>query len=237
MTDPRPARHAITNHVPVHLVQAFHQAVDEFFAQARSSNTAGQRAAEVRAQDHDRGLDSLVHLLELTESDTDQASIVAGFLAGLYNGRDFPFDLTDLRRLDEDLFEHCLAVLRLDNSAKAEVHNYFPDGQARFQRMIADWNLNNLPPPEPAPVEGARYQVKYETHGNAPGYRDVTLYVSFTDDPDRQRPVALCFSAQDGEEIGRAIVGIHRRAWRDTEGPIDKREGEKRPLWIDRDTY
>lgn len=99
----------ITSEVPEHLVEAFTHTVRDFFAKSHGGNTSAQRAAEVRAADKDAGLNSLIHLASLAESDTGQASIVARFLAGLYNGIEFPFDLTELRALDADLFEHCLA--------------------------------------------------------------------------------------------------------------------------------
>ncbi|EHP44228.1 hypothetical protein OR16_04602 [Cupriavidus basilensis OR16] len=229
---PRPKTQPITHHVPEHLVEAFLQAADEFFAQARGGRTAGQGAAEVRAQDRDRGLDSLAHLVEVAEGDTGQAGIVARFLAGLYNGTNFPFDLTELRGLDADLFEHCLAVLRLDNRPKVEVHRYFTDGDELWQCMIARWNLDQQPPAEPAPLHGERYQAKYVTHGNAPGYRDVTLYVSLENDPARLLPIELHFSAQDGVAIAQDVIGIHRRVWQDGRVPIDIDAGETRPSWF-----
>ncbi|WP_455289620.1 DUF7673 family protein [Cupriavidus necator] len=78
----------------------------------------------------------------------------ARWLADLYNGQDFPFDLTELRTLDTDLFEHCLAVLRLHREPEVEIHQYFPDGQARWQRLIAKWRLNPSTPAEPPPALG-----------------------------------------------------------------------------------
>jgi len=66
--------------------------------------------------------------------------VVGRFLLGLYNGDRFPFDLTDLRRLDDPIFEDCMHVLRMDARAcEREVHRYFEDGRERFERMAADW--------------------------------------------------------------------------------------------------
>src|SRR5207249_151353 len=120
-------------------------------------NTSAQRAAEVRARDRDAGLDSLTHLARIAEGDTGQCGIIARFLAGLYNGTAFPFDLTELRGLDDDLFEHCLSVLRLDNIPATEIHKYFPDGEVRWQRMIKDWGLDKQAPTEPEPERGQWY--------------------------------------------------------------------------------
>lgn len=112
---PRPKAHRITSDVPEHLLEAFQHTVTEFFANAHGGQTPAQRAAETRAGDRDRGLDSLLQLVDVAEGSTEQAETVAEFLAGLYNGADYRFDLTALRVLDDDLFEHCLAVLRLDH--------------------------------------------------------------------------------------------------------------------------
>ena len=112
------------------------------------------RAAEIRASDRDRGLDSLLQLVDVAEGSTEQAETVAEFLAGLYNGTDYRFDLTALRALDNDLAEHCLAVLRLDHRPAVEVHGYFAGGEQRWQQIIACWILDKRPELEPAPVHG-----------------------------------------------------------------------------------
>jgi hypothetical protein len=177
---PSPKTHRITSDVPEHLLEAFHHTIAEFFANAHGGQTPAQRAEEIRAGDRDRGLDSLLQLVDVAEGDTEQAETVAEFLTGRYNGTDYRFDLTALRALDDDLFEHCLAVLRLDHRPAVEVHGYFPGGQQRWQLIIARWNLDKRPAPEPAPatVHGERYQARYVTNQEAPGYRDITLVVA-----------------------------------------------------------
>ncbi|WP_213766552.1 hypothetical protein [Caballeronia sp. dw_19] len=227
---PRPKTQAITTHVPEHLVEGFLETTTEFLTNARGGKTASQRAAELRAQDKDQGLDSLEYLLRVAESDTGQSPVIARFLAGLYNGTDFPFDLTEFRALDSDLLEHCLNVLRLDSRPAVEVHQYFPGGQVRWQRMIASWNLDNRPKPAPAPIEVERYQARYVRYADSPGYRDVTLLVSLNDDP-KAAPVELHFSGKESLEMAKDIVDLHRRAW-NRGAPIDARHGEKRPIWI-----
>ncbi len=44
---------------------------------------------------------------------TGQAGRLVRFLAGLYNGQDYPFDLTDLRALDTRLANACLRLFVL----------------------------------------------------------------------------------------------------------------------------
>jgi len=234
-TPPRPKTHRITSDVPEHLLEAFQHTITEFFANAHGGQTPAQRAAEIRAGDRDRGLDSLLQLVDVAEGSTEQAQTIAEFLAGLYNGADYRFDLTALRALDDDLFEHCLAVLRLDHRPTVEVHGYFPGGQQRWQQIIARWNLDNRPAPEPAPVRGERYQARYVTNQEAPGYRHITLVVAIDADPTRQLPIELHFSAGDSERIARDLIELHRGAWRPREwreGPLDMKEGERRPQWL-----
>ncbi|AZU59778.1 hypothetical protein CFM90_26520 (plasmid) [Ralstonia solanacearum] len=229
---PRPATQAITVTVPQHLVDAFLQTTEEFFAQAHAQLTPGQRAAEIRAQDRDAGMDSLMALLAVAERDTGQSGVVARFLASLYNGADYPFDLTELRRLDADLFEHCLAVLRLDQHA-AEVHTYVPDGVARWARLLAAWGLDQRTPPELPPAAGTRCEARYMTVSNAPGYRRVTLFLELADGSARGAPVELGLSVADSDDLARDLLDIHRFAWRDAgRGPLDRRPGELRPDWL-----
>ena len=85
---------------------------------------------------NERGLLSLQKLYSHAQSDTGQARIIAHFLACLYNGYDFKFDLTDFRALDVDLFEHCINVLLMDKFTRKEVQTYFDNGGKRWENMI-----------------------------------------------------------------------------------------------------
>ena len=53
---------------------------------------------------------------------TGQVKKLCNFLAGVYNGPAFPFDLTDLRGLDTKLADACLAYLDYDRVGEREVH-------------------------------------------------------------------------------------------------------------------
>lgn len=97
---PTPSTRSLAFTVPTHLAEALRETVDDFLAKAAGGTTPAQRAAEIRAQDRDASLDSLAHLLEVAEGSSGQARIVAQFLAGIYNGDDYPFSLTDFRRLE-----------------------------------------------------------------------------------------------------------------------------------------
>lgn len=192
---PRPKTHRITSDVPEHLLEAPQHTITESFANARGGQTPAQRAAEIRVDDRDRGLDSLLQLVDVAEGETGQAETVAEFLACLYNGTGYRFDHTALRALGDDIFDHCLPGLRLDHRPTVEVHGYFPGGEQRWQQIITRWNLDKRPAPELPPVHGERYQGRYLTNQEAPGYRDMTLVVAIDGDPARQLPIELHFSA------------------------------------------
>ncbi|WP_250528372.1 hypothetical protein [Caballeronia sp. GAWG2-1] len=84
-----PSTRSIAFTDPAHLAEALQETVDDFLAHAAGGTTPAQRAAEIRAQDRDAGLDSLAHLVEVAEGSSGQARVAAQFLAGLYNGDDF----------------------------------------------------------------------------------------------------------------------------------------------------
>lgn len=112
------------------------QAAMEAFA-AEQARREAQRPA-IQAE----GEAALARLFKLaSQSDTGQAGVLAAFLLGLYNGRRFRFDLTDLRRLDWRLHDDCMAVLRMDGSPAQEVHMYCENGSWAFEKMARDWGL------------------------------------------------------------------------------------------------
>ena len=81
------------------------------------------------------GFEALRRLDDIALRDAGPCRPVACFLPGLSNGLRFPFDLTDLHRLDDALFEDCMAVLRMDARVTArEVHTCLCDGSASSRR-------------------------------------------------------------------------------------------------------
>ncbi len=104
---------------------------DAFFKQMRVYEEAVEKATS-------DGVPALRRLFSLCESsDTGQARAVARLLAGLYNSRAYPFQLTQLRALDLKIHADCMSVIALDSIApKQEVHEYFEDGNRRFQCMF-----------------------------------------------------------------------------------------------------
>lgn len=86
---------------------------------------------------------ALRRLLPVAQRDTGQSSVVARFLMCLYNGNRFPFDLTDLRRLDTALFDDCIAVLRMDFQPVREVHCYFENGGKIWEELAEAWGFTD----------------------------------------------------------------------------------------------
>lgn len=92
-------------------------------------------------------MDALLRLWKMAQADHGGANVAAKFLLGLYNGERFPFDLTELRRLDLDTFNDVLRVLRMDFTPYKEVHELLNDwtgrrdmGQ-RFEHLAHAWKL------------------------------------------------------------------------------------------------
>lgn len=69
--------------------------------------------------------DAALRLYKVVEHhpDTSGGTCAAKFLLGLYNGRRFPFDLTDLRTFDTNNFHAAMTVLRMDATRTwCEIH-------------------------------------------------------------------------------------------------------------------
>lgn len=75
-------------------------------------------------------------------TDTGGGSTAARLLLGLYNGERFQFDLTDLRRLDDQLLNAALRVMAMDaHHCRAEVHVILAamTGDATVQSRMECW--------------------------------------------------------------------------------------------------
>ncbi len=91
------------------------------------------------------GFEALQRLYAVANDHSGQCRYVARFLLGLYNGRRFPFDLTDLRGLDRALFEDCMTVLRMDARVTSrEVHTYFDKGGTKFEALAERWRVQDV---------------------------------------------------------------------------------------------
>lgn len=84
-------------------------------------------------------LEALRRLWIIAQGHSGQCRYVARFLLGLYNGTRFPFDLTDFRCLDVEIFRDCLQVLALDYRPTAEVHVLLGVPGTAFEQLADDW--------------------------------------------------------------------------------------------------
>jgi hypothetical protein len=72
---------------------------------------------------------------------TGQSRRLVRFVAGCYNGDDYPFDLTDLRALDTALAQACLDYLDYDRLGVLEVHHHLSGGERMLQRWIHEYGV------------------------------------------------------------------------------------------------
>jgi hypothetical protein len=124
-------------------------------AQARELDMAwreiisGERLArtEVLENDIQSIMDRAQEALQIIETaignnpTSGQAGRLVRFLAGLYNGSDYPFDLTNLRVLDTRLANACLDYLNYDRLGKREVHSHLTGGDRRLHQWLEDYGI------------------------------------------------------------------------------------------------
>jgi hypothetical protein len=124
-------------------------------AQARELDMAwreiisGERPPRNEAPEHeiqsimDRAQEALLTIeTAIGENPTSgQAGRLIRFIAGLYNGYDYPFDLTDLRGLDTRLANACLDYLNYDRLGKREVHRHLTGGEKRLHQWLEDYGI------------------------------------------------------------------------------------------------
>jgi hypothetical protein len=72
---------------------------------------------------------------------TGGAKRLVRFLASLYNGRDYPFDLSELRGLDTTLANACLDYLNYDRLGIAEVHKHLTNGDRDLHRWLEEYGI------------------------------------------------------------------------------------------------
>ena len=95
-----------------------------------------------RSRRLEAGIPALERLAAVAVRDTGQSQVCGRFLLGLYNGNHYRFNLNELRRLDADLVEDCLTVLRMDAMPAKEVHQLLPDGGRIFRSLRIAWSTD-----------------------------------------------------------------------------------------------
>jgi hypothetical protein len=113
--------------------------IDELFEVEQELLSARLKAS------HAAGEPALRRLVDLCETrDSGQPRYVARLLAGLYNGKTYPFDLSDLRCLDAEIQDDIFALLRMDSCPAREVHRYFDDGEKRFNAIFQKFGVKRI---------------------------------------------------------------------------------------------
>lgn len=194
-----------------------------------------------------RGAAALERLFKVAEGNSGQCRYIARFLLGLYNGRRFPFDLTDLRAIDDALFVDCMAVLHMDaRLTRQEIHQYLGGDGDAFERLAEDWGVEDAervredakraahPSGSPAPLhDGGDFDATLHTYGDAPGYRDVSVELKVGELSNTK--IWLRLSPKDSESLMQHIARVHASAWGSVaREPLDVQPGERRPAWLDR---
>jgi hypothetical protein len=145
----------MSNHVPAERSQISVKMTVRDEAQARELDMAwreiisGERLARTEALEHDIQsiMDRAQEALLIIETaignnpTSGQAGRLVRFLAGLYNGSDYPFDLTDLRALDTRLANACLDYLNYDRLGKREVHRHLTGGDKHLHQWLEDYGI------------------------------------------------------------------------------------------------
>jgi hypothetical protein len=72
---------------------------------------------------------------------TGQSRRLVRFLAGVYNGQDYPFDLTELRGVDTWLANACLDYLNYDRLGRMEVHKHLAYGDRNLHRWLEEYSI------------------------------------------------------------------------------------------------
>lgn len=89
-----------------------------------------------------QGGQAFARLLELAESrDSGQARRIAQFIASTYDGTAYPFDLFELRAVDEAIGDDMLACLDALRWGQCDLHRLVPDGEPRVCAVIESWGL------------------------------------------------------------------------------------------------
>jgi len=66
---------------------------------------------------------------------------LVAFLAGLYNGEEYPFDLTELRGLDTELANACLDYLNYDRLGIKEVDKHLANRERDLLRWFVQYGI------------------------------------------------------------------------------------------------
>ena len=101
-----------------------------------------QRMVLRKAEATAKGGHAFERLLQLAETrDSGQVRRVASFIAATYNGEAFPFDLFELRAVDEAISDDMLLCIDALRWGRADLYSLLPDGDRRVRAVIDQWGL------------------------------------------------------------------------------------------------
>lgn len=126
--------------IPISQRDEFERAMVEIIAGGRPRMDALDRDITAITR---RALEAL-KIIEVAINDhptTGGAKRLVRFLAGLYNGQDYPFDLTELRGLDTNLGNACLDYLNYDRLGIKEVHKHLVNGDRDLHRWLEEYRI------------------------------------------------------------------------------------------------
>jgi hypothetical protein len=126
--------------IPISQRDEFDRAMVEIVAGERPRMDAMVRD---EASIHTRAMQAL-QAIESTINEhptTGQSRRLVRFLAGVYNGQDYPFDLTEVRGLDSRLANACLDYLNYDPLGKKEVHKHLANGDRDLLRWLEEYGI------------------------------------------------------------------------------------------------
>lgn len=146
-----------------------------------------------------------------------------------------------------------MQVIRMDaRLTRQEVHQYFAQGSKKFEDLASDYRVLDVqrlrqgqdgesrPPAAKGQLcSGDVVGATLVTYGDAPGYRHVSLTLDCEVLGEQRQAVGrvrleLRLNAGDAVMVMQHIQQVNVFAWRDADrGPLDRREGERRPAWLD----
>ena len=89
-----------------------------------------------------KGGQAFARLLTLAETrNSGQIPRIAKFIASTYNGDAFPFDLFELRSVDEAISDDMLLCIDALRWGQIDLHSLVPDGDRRVRAVIDQWGL------------------------------------------------------------------------------------------------
>lgn len=126
-----------------------------------------------------------------------------------------------LGRVDDDLIQAVPAAAKLVNECSRAIEQV--QTSVREDVALSDLSQGEID-----------VNATLVTYGNSPGYRSVSLTVDMERlGLSKSHRVRMNINADDGVKILRHILDVNKFAWSNHE-PIDRKDNEKRPEWIDR---